>query len=197
MPKQLETRLKIVDVVNEMMRTERLDRLRVVEVCKRADISRTTFYSYFADIPDVPTWFWDHLMEQTLYRIGTAYGCYEAHLRKFRTIREHREFFANSFALTSYLSVSEHGGRQMTDIYTDVLARKLGRPLERSEALQMEFFVTGAKIMTRSWAEGGMANAPELMAEVFTSAMPEFAVPLLEPDGTGVPGSERRDGLGC
>ena len=182
MSKQLETRLKIVAATNELMKTTSPTKVRVVDVCKEVGISRTTFYEYFEDIPAVSTWFWDHLMNQTLYLIGTKYSCFEAHLRKFTIMREHQEFLYNSFLVTSYPWVVQHGGRQMYDIYEEVLTRKLARPLNRSESLQIEFFVTGAKHMTRHWVEGHMADSPELMAHIFTSAMPTFALPLLEPD---------------
>ena len=182
MSKQLETRLKIVAATNELMKTTSPTKVRVVDVCKEVGISRTTFYEYFEDIPAVSTWFWDHLMNQTLYLIVTKYSCFEAHLRKFTIMREHQEFLYNSFLVTSYPWVVQHGGRQMYDIYEEVLTRKLARPLNRSESLQIEFFVTGAKHMTRHWVEGHMADSPELMAHIFTSAMPAFALPLLEPD---------------
>ena len=182
MSKQLETRLKIVAATNELMKTTSPTKVRVVDVCKEVGISRTTFYEYFEDIPAVSTWFWDHLMNQTLYLIGTKYSCFEAHLRKFTIMREHQEFLYNSFLVTSYPWVVQHGGRQMYDIYEEVLARKLARPLNRSESLHIEFFVTGAKHMTRHWVEGHMVDSPELMAHIFTSAMPAFALPLLEPD---------------
>ena len=182
MSKQLETRLKIVAATNELMKTTSPTKVRVVDVCKEVGISRTTFYEYFEDIPAVSTWFWDLLMNQTLYLIGTKCSCFEAHLRKFTIMREHQEFLYNSFLVTSYPWVVQHGGRQMYDIYEEVLTRKLARPLNRSESLQIEFFVTGAKHMTRHWVEGHMADSPELMAHIFTSAMPAFALPLLEPD---------------
>ncbi len=183
MSKQLDTRLRIVDSMSKLMGETSPTKVRVVDVCKEAGVSRTTFYEYFEDIPAVATWFWDYLMDQTLYLIGTKYSCFEAHLRKFTVMRKHQEFLSNSFLVTSYPWVVQHGGRQMYDIYEEVLTRKLGRPLNHTESLQIEFFVTGAKHMTRHWVEGRMADSPELMAHIFTSAMPAFALPLLEPDG--------------
>jgi AcrR family transcriptional regulator len=179
---RLQTRLRIVDALDECMEQEPMDRVRVVELCSRAQVSRSTFYEYFHDVDDVETWMWDYQMGKTLYQAGRRYSCFEAHLRKFTVLLEHKHFFMCAFKPTSYTSITQHGGRVMQDCYEEVLREKMGRELTRSEALQLEFFVTGAKHMTRHWIEDGMTDSPELMAHVFTGAMPAFALPHLEPD---------------
>ena len=65
--------------------------------------------------------------------------------------------------------------------------RKAGRALTSHEALWLEFFNTGAKHMTRHWAERGMKEDPERMARLFTEFVPAFALPYLEPDPDFVP----------
>lgn len=63
-----------------------------------------------------------------------------------------------------------------------VFRKKARRDFTPEEALQVEFFNTGAKHMTRHWVERGMAESPEQMAELFCSFVPEFLLPYLEVD---------------
>ena len=176
------TCLKVVETLNDRMRSTPIEKVKVTDLCRSAKISRATFYEYFQDIFDVATWMWDYLMGETLYQAGVRYGCYDAHLAKFRKLREYREFFANAFKAVGSLSITQHGGRMMTEHLQQVFERKAGRKMTHHEALQVEFFITGAKHMTRHWAERSMVDEPEEMAAIFTENMPAFILPYLEPE---------------
>ncbi len=79
-----DTCLAVVAALDERMRRVSIERVKVVDLCRDAGISRATFYEYFQDVFAVATWMWDHLMETTLYRMGSTLDCYTAHLRRFR-----------------------------------------------------------------------------------------------------------------
>lgn len=178
---KIATCIKVVDALNEQMRTKSIAAVKVTDLCRAVGISRATFYDYFNDVYAVATWFWDYLMENTLYQAGISLSCREAHLRKFQALRTHAEFFGNVFKVTGYESVTQHGGRVMEEHYLDVFRQKTGREPSEYEALMIEYFTTGAKHMTRHYAESGMVADPEVMAQVFTDSMPDFMVSLLEP----------------
>ena len=176
-----DTCLAVVAALDERMRTTSIERIKVTDICRDAQISRATFYENFQDIFAVATWMWDHLMQTTLYQVGETLDCYDAHLHKFETLRGYRDFFKNAMRPVDHASVCQHGGRVMGDHLMRVCTEKLGRPLMHDEELQLDFFNTGAKHMTRHWAESGMVDDPPTMARLFTSCVPAFALPLLEP----------------
>ena len=70
----------------------------------------------------------------------------------------------------------------MADHMEHVFTTKAGRDFTPDEALQVEFYNTGAKHMTRHWVERGMVESPARMARLFTSFMPEFVLEYLEPE---------------
>lgn len=184
---RVETCLSVVTALDARMRSESIERVRVTDLCRDAGISRATFYENFQDIYAVATWMWDYLMSSTLYQAGETLSCYEAHLRKFEVLRGHREFFGNAMRIVGYASICQHGGRRMHEHIEQVFMRKAGRAPTADEALQLEFFTTGAKHMTRHWVEGGMAQEPEQMTRLFTSFVPAYLLGYLEPDGAGAP----------
>jgi AcrR family transcriptional regulator len=177
---RMDTCLRVVNALDARMRATPIERVRVTDLCRDAGIARATFYENFPDVFAVATWMWDHLMETTLYQAGVTLDCYEAHLRKFETLREHREFFGNAMRTVSYESICQHGGRMMEEHLETVYEGKAGRALDPFEALELEFFVTGAKHMTRHWVKRGMVEEPEDMARLFTENVPPFLMPYLE-----------------
>lgn len=174
--------LSVVAALDEQMRTTSIERVKVTDLCRAAGISRATFYEYFQDVYAVATWMWDHLMQATLYQAGEALSCYEAHLRKFEVLCRHREFFVNAMRIVGYASICQHGGRRMAEHIEEVFRRKAHRSLTQPETLELEFFTTGAKHMTRHWVERGMREPPDQMARLFTSFVPAFLLPYLEPE---------------
>ena len=194
-----DTCLAVVAALDERMQRVSIERVKVVDLCRDAGISRATFYEYFQDVFAVATWMWDHLMETTLYRMGSTLDCYTAHLRKFEALREHRRFFENAMRIVGYSSICQHGGRMVYELMEGEFERKAGRALTAHEALWLEFFNTGAKHMTRHWVERGMVEDPPEMADLFTGNVPAFLLPYLEPDEPGVPGVPGRcpGGLGA
>ena len=176
-----DTCLSVVEALDALMRTTSIDRVKVTELCHDAGISRATFYENFQDVYAVATWMWDHLMQTSLYPAGVTISRYDAHLRKFEVLQQRRDFFVNAMRIVGYPSICQHGGRRMADHMEHVFTTKTGRGLTPDEALQLEFFVTGAKHMTRHWVERGMVEPPQQMARLFTSFVPAFMLECLEP----------------
>lgn len=184
MQKQIETRLRFVDALAELMHDCPLEKVKVSHLCEHLGVSRATFYEYFRDIFDVPTWFWDHLMNKSLYRMGIDQGLFEAHLKKFNMLVQNRDFFVHAFRCIGYNSVCEHGGRAVKEHILENAMANLGRPFTEQELLEIDFFVAGAQYMTRTWVRGGMIQPPRQMAELFRSFAPELLVTYLEPPST-------------
>ncbi|MEC4295128.1 TetR/AcrR family transcriptional regulator [Adlercreutzia shanghongiae] len=195
MEKQIETRLRFTEALNRLMEEESLDRAKVSHLCDLAGLSRATFYDYFHDIFDVAVWYWDYLMEQSLYRMGLDQSCYEGHLRKFKLLLANKEFFVNAFKSTNYNSVCEHGGRTSKHHIIDQAERNAGRRLTDWELLEIEFYNTGAQYMTRNWVRGGMSRSAEEMTQLFQNFTPAFLVDMLEPSEASLeaPASSNRD----
>lgn len=181
MHKQEDTRLRFVETLSELMESRPLEKVKVSHLCEAMGVSRATFYEYFRDIFGVPTWFWDHLMQQSLYRTGIDQGCLDAHLHKFELLRQHQDFFVRAFKCIDYNSVCEYGGRSVKKHMVETAQANARRAFTKQELLEVEFFVTGAQYMTRTWVRGGMTESPKCMAELFCKFAPDFLVRYLEP----------------
>ena len=50
------TKLWIADKMKELMKTKSLDKIRITEICRLAEIQRPTFYYHFKDKYDLVAW---------------------------------------------------------------------------------------------------------------------------------------------
>jgi len=175
-----DTKLHIVETLSSMMKEQPLEKIKVSELCKQAGISRTTFYEYFHDVFAVATWLWDHLMVESLYQMGLSLNHFDAHVKNFYSLLEHREFFAFAFKSTDLNSVFEHGSRVVKGYIIANASKNAGRALTAYELLQIEFRNAGAAHMTRVWIDTGMKETPEEMAQLFQEFTPPFLIELLE-----------------
>ncbi|WP_139652073.1 TetR/AcrR family transcriptional regulator C-terminal domain-containing protein [Raoultibacter phocaeensis] len=181
MQKQIETRLHFVQALSDLMLSCPLEKVKVSHLCDRMGVSRATFYEYFQDIFNVPTWFWDYLMSQSLYRMGIDQNCYDAHFKKFGLLLENKEFFVNAYKCIDYNSVCEHGGRTVKEHMLENARVNAGRSFGEQELLEIDFFVLGAQYMTRDWVRGGMMQPARTMTKLFIGFMPQFLIEALEP----------------
>ena len=181
MGRQIVTRLRFVAALSGVMKECPLEKVKVSHLCEATGISRATFYEYFQDIFDVPTWFWDYLMSRSLYRMGIDQSCFAAPLKQFELLHENKEFFVNAFNCIDYNSVCEHGGRVVKEHILENATANAGRPLTKQELLEIEFYNIGAQYMTRTWVRDGMVELPLQMAELYQKFTPEFLVRYLEP----------------
>ena len=184
MNKGMETRLRFVETLSELMETCPLERVKVSHLCERMGVSRATFYEHFRDIFDVPTWYWDHLMSQSLYRMGIDQTCFDAHLKKFNLLLDNKEFFVHAYRCADYNSVCEHGGRVVKEYMVENALANAERPFTEQELLEIDFYNTGAQYMTREWVRSGMVQTPRQMAELYQKFTPAFLIELLEPSAS-------------
>jgi len=175
-----DTKMRIVKSLQAMMEQQPLEKIKVSALCKNAGVSRTTFYEYFRDVFDVPTWLWDYFMSQSLYQMGITMSCYDAHVKNFHFLKDNQAFFELAFKSNHYNSVFLHGARVVKEHIIATASKNAGRELNEQELRDIEFRNAGAAHMTKLWARGGMKEPPEVMANLFQSFTPQFLVDFLE-----------------
>lgn len=174
MQREHKSRMRIVRALETMMEITPIDKIQVTKLCETADIGRSTFYDNFQNVYDVALWYWDQLLENTLYTIGQTSTFYEAHLQFFMKIYDERKFFCAAFRPSDYNSINQYGYRTIGAMYIELVKNNLGRDLSKEEEAVMRFFNIGASDYCAEWVRGGMQESPQLMAKTFTDATPSI-----------------------
>ncbi len=181
MQRQLETRMRVVRTLERLMQSTPIDKIKVTDLCREADIGRATFYEYFENIYAVATWYYSHLLDQSLYLIGEGVDFQTAHVRLFESLLQDRSFFTRAFRSSDYNSVYNYGNRIIADHYLQIIPHISGKPLSPDEEMHVRLFTAGAAFLTTEWARNGMEMPPEDMARMCTGATPEVFACLVTP----------------
>ncbi|RGY99465.1 TetR-like C-terminal domain-containing protein [Clostridium sp. AM58-1XD] len=154
---------KIERAFIQLLQTKNVDEITVTDLCKLAQLNRSTFYANYIDVYDLVEKLEMKMMEdfQTLYADEEANG-YNSNdfLKLFYHIRENQLFYNTYFKLNFDLNV------QITN-YDKALAEKY-YDLENIE-YHMEFFRAGITAVIKRWLKGGCVLSPEEVFEIIKS----------------------------
>lgn len=87
----LKTKMSILHAVDRS-----LDRMPISEICKKASISRQTFYRHFRSKYDIPWWFCIFCRQFYLNEIGRTISWQTGYYHHIRLLSTEREFFKKS-----------------------------------------------------------------------------------------------------
>lgn len=157
-----ESRERIEKVFIELLQTVELDKVSVSDICKRANLNRTTFYANYTDLYALADSVRAKLEEQTVeFNHSGAAGCgNHNYLQLFHHICENQLFYKTYFKLgydNQYQIIGYDAG----------LAKKEFN--NRFINYHCEFFRSGLTAIIKIWLNGGCRETPEEMYEIITS----------------------------
>lgn len=158
-----ESKERIEKVFVELLQGKELDQISVTDICKRANLNRTTFYASYMDIYDLADSVRTALEEQTTAYSGAGgFGTSVQlnYLQLFQLIYENQLLYKTYFKLGFDNQYNIIG-------YDTKLAEKEFD--NRFIAYHCEFFRNGLTAIIKTWLNGGCKETPEEMNEVITS----------------------------
>ena len=154
---------KIEKVFIDLLQNKDLDEIHVSDICKRAGLNRTTFYSNYMDIYDLADSIRDKLETglADIYReeIATGYNSND-YLKLFRHIQANQIFYRTYFKLG-------YDNNYKILAYDTELAKKHFQ--NRFINYHIEFFKSGLTKIIKMWLQNGCPETPEEMLEIVKS----------------------------
>lgn len=147
---------KIEKVFIDLLQTKELSEIHVSDICKQAQLNRTTFYTNYTDVYDLADSIRDKL-ENDLLAIGFNSNDY---LKLFRHIRENQLFYRTYFKLG-------YDNNYKILVYDTELAKKHFQ--NRFIDYHIEFFKSGLNKIIKMWLQNGCQESPEEMFEIIKS----------------------------
>lgn len=154
---------RIECVFMELLQTRTLDQISVSEICKRAGLNRTTFYTNYSDIYGLADAIRDKLENnmENLYQdeITQGYNSND-YLKLFRHIRDNQIFYRTYFKL---------GYDNNYKIFR--YDRKLADKHFHNQFIEyhIAFFKSGITQIIKMWLQNGCKESPEDMVEIIRS----------------------------
>ena len=158
-----ESMQKIEQVLIELLQTKELSQISVSEICKKADLNRSTFYANYVDIFEVADTIREKLEAEVseLYKGEITEGFNSNNqLLLFQHIKENQIFYRTYFKL---------GYDEKYKIWQydyDIAQKHFG---DRFIEYHMEFFKSGLTRIIKIWLQNGCKEMPEEMFEIIKS----------------------------
>lgn len=155
-----ESMQKIEQVLIELLQAKELNQISVSDICKRANLNRSTFYANYVDIYGLADTIREKLETQVadLYREELMKG-YNSnnYLKLFRHIKENQFFYCTYFKLG-------YDEKYKILTYDYEMAKKHFD--DRFIEYHMEFFKSGLTRIIKLWLQNGCKETPEEMFEI-------------------------------
>lgn len=154
---------KIEQILVELLQTKELNQIRVSDICKRANLNRSTFYANYVDIYGLADAIREKLEVQVaeLYTDEVAQGFNSNnYLILFQHIAQNQIFYRTYFKLG-------YDEKYQIVAYDHNLAKK---HFDSSFIeYHMEFFKSGLTRIIKLWLQNGCQETPEEMFEILKS----------------------------
>lgn len=154
---------KIEQVLTELLQTKELNQISVSDLCKRANLNRSTFYASYQDIYGLA----DAMREKLEAQVAELYQ--EEISQKFNShdyLKLFQHIAQNQSAYRTYFKLG-YDERYRIFAYDRSLAE---RHLDnRFIEYHMEFFKSGLTRIIKLWLQNGCRETPEEMFEIVKS----------------------------
>ena len=160
-----ESQEKIQKVFIELIQTKEINEITVSDICKKANLNRTTFYSNYIDIYDLADKIKEDLFQEVLKlyptETKTKKHSYDF-LKLFNHIKENQLFYKTYFKL----------GADLTDsLMRDNLNNEMILFFGNTKHLQyhIDFFKAGLNAIIIRWLNNNCKESPEEINEIIIS----------------------------
>ena len=150
-----ESRSRIESCFVQLLQRKDLDEISVTEICKSAEINRTTFYANYVDIYDLAEAVQKRLEEEVmdLYQEER-----EKQTSSFDFLRLFRHIYENPLFYKTYFKLNSSGKLRIIGYDVKAAAARFDN---RNIEYHIEFFGHGLNAVIRRWLESDCRETPE------------------------------------
>ncbi len=162
------TKLWIADKMRELMKHKSLDKIRVTEICKAADIERPTFYYHFSDKYDLVAWmFYMNAYDTDIISVDSA-------AKGMSKMKNDMTFYRRAYEDSSQNPLWRYMLEYFVTRYTELAKKILGTDmLDTQTAYSIRFYCMGSVGMTREWVLEDNITSAETVVRMMFNSMPE------------------------
>ena len=155
-----ESRERIESVFYELIQTHELKEISVSEICKRANLNRTTFYANYIDIYDLA----DSVRQSLETAVQELYlDDIEREINSHDYLRLFRHIAENQLLYKTYFKLGYDNDYEILKYDTNLAKKHFDN---RFVEYHCEFFKSGLNSILKMWLNGGCKETPEQMYEI-------------------------------
>ena len=162
------TKIWIADTMKKLMARKPIEKIRITELCKEAEIERPTFYYHFQDKYDLVAWIFFHDAFKTdILSVDSATDSLNRMRRDFI-------FYKRAYEDNSSNPLWQYMLAYFVDRYSREVMTRLGtQSLDTRVKYSIRFYCYGAVGMTREWLLTDNITPARTVVEMMFASMPE------------------------
>ncbi len=162
------TKKWIADKMREIMKHKSIDKIRVTEICKAADIERPTFYYHFKDKYDLVAWMF------CTDAYGTDITSVASAAAGMNMMKKEILFYKRAYEDSSQNALWRYMLEYFVKRYTELAKEKLRTDLlDPQLSYSIRFYCMGAVGMTQEWVLNDNITSAETVVQMMFASMPE------------------------
>lgn len=162
------TKLWIANTMRELMKQKSIDKIRVAEICKAAEIQRPTFYYHFRDKYDLVAW----MFCEDAY--GTDITSVASAAAGMNKMKQEILFYKRAYEDSSQNALWHYMLEYFVLRYTELVREKTGSEvLDPQLAYSIRFYCMGSVGMTQEWVLHDNITSAETVVQMMFRSMPE------------------------
>ena len=162
------TKLWIASAMKKLMVTKPIDKIRVTEICREAEIERPTFYYHFQDKYELVAWIFFQDAEMTdILSVESA-------AKSMSKMRQDMLFYRRAYEDSSQNALWQYMLEYFVRRYTTLAEQRLETDqLDTETKYCIRLYCYGAVGMTREWILRDNISPAEVIVQMMFDAMPE------------------------
>lgn len=162
------TKMWIAEKMREIMKHKSIEKIRVTEICKAAEIERPTFYYHFRDKYDLVIW----MFCSDAY--GTDIVSVSSAAEGMNKMKQQILFYKRAYEDSSQDALWHYMLEYFVRRYTELAKEKLGTDiLDTQLAYSIRFYCMGAVGMTQEWVLKDNITSAETVVKMMFNSMSE------------------------
>lgn len=157
------SREKIERIFVELLQTKEIGEISVSDICKRAELNRSTFYANYLDVYDLA----DAVRRQLENNLGVLYQnelAEKFNSNNYLLLLQH--IADNPLFYQTYFKLGYDNNYKIIGYDTQLAAKYFDN---RFVEYHMEFFKSGLTTILKMWLKGGCKETPEEINEIIKS----------------------------
>lgn len=154
---------KIETAFLSLMYNHSYEDIKIIDICKRADINRSTFYMHYDDINDLIIKIENKFAHSlsSIFNYGTRWNS-EAFIEMFEFVKKNKYFY-KAFLNIPYVTLAEKKHKE--NIIENIKNENILNMNDVELLYRSNFFGAGIKELCRIWLERDCLESPKKMAE--------------------------------
>lgn len=157
-----------------------IEQITVTQICNNCHISRPTFYSHFNSKYSVAFWMLDLSFDLYLNQIGKTLKWSTGVIRFFDFLYEERNSLPFAFSKNPSRADVEPSLENRREKVKKTLMDHRDLAVTNELGFYIDFFVNVGNFVTAEWCQDGMPQAPDVLAQYFTTCMPRPLIDILD-----------------